>query len=672
MQPVWQIPRSGLLWLLLAFIAVVAPHVPHLPVWVLAGSLFAVIWRIQVFRGQWHFPGIWIRVALLVFSLGGVLVSFGTLVGLEPMVALLVVGYSLKLLEMHRRRDALVQVFLGYIVLICLCLFSQSIEMTLYIFVAMVMVTAGLTGLHQAGGGQWQPARKAGAIVLQALPLMLVLFLVMPRFGPFWAVPNRQGQASTGISDSMSPGDFTRLGRSAEIAFRAIFEGPVPPQRHLYWRGLVFSAFDGRTWRESLAWGYSGAPVSWFGERPASWLVDFDRRGRKLDYAVILEPAFTQWLYTLKVSEPLSADVGITRDLRLVNRTPVTSKREYRARFWPDAEIDDEGLFPLRRLVETRLPEKFNPETVKVAQQWRSETQNPKRLAERVLELFNRQFTYTLRPPPLGTHSVDEFLWRSRRGFCEHFASSFVFFMRAAGVPARVVVGYQGGEFNPDQNYLTVRQYDAHAWAELWLDGEGWVRYDPTAAVAPERIERGAADALVGEQEFLADSPLSLYRYRDVAWLNRVRMQLDYLDYLWARSILHYENQQQEFLAQLLGRVNPARVGMFLLVAGGLSLLPVLLILWYTREQQPYSQIESLYLDFCTKLARAGLPRHRGEGPRDFARRASDRFPASRDQIAEFSGFFEQVNYAPTEQTVDSRHVKQKRRQLRYFRPRVN
>jgi len=669
-QPAWQVPRNGLLWLLIAFVAVIAPHIPHLPVWVTIAAAVAVIWRIQVYRGCWGFPGIWIKIILSLLCLGGVLLSYGLLAGLEPMVALLVSGYCLKLLEMHRPRDALVLVFLGYFIVVSLCLFEQSLLMSAYVLLSLLLVTAALIGLQQTGElpSATLPGRVAFAIVLQALPLMLVLFLVMPRFGPLWSVPTRGDSATTGISDSMSPGDFTRLGRSSETAFRVSFDGYPPARNKLYWRGLVFSDFDGRTWRQAVSWGYGGEMVRWFDRAYEA------RQQRKnwsdLDYSLMLEPTYQQWLYALTPSEPLSDGVGLNRDYSLVYRTPVTGKLEYRARFKPRARRDNRGLPALRRLIETRLPADFNPETRRIAQEWLSEAADTEALIQRLLAHYHARFTYTLEPPPLGRHSVDEFLWYKQRGFCEHFAGSFVFFLRAAGIPARVVVGYQGGEYNAGQNYLTVRQYDAHAWAEVWLPERGWVEFDPTGAVAPERISIGLAGALSQDETFLADEPFSLQRYRAIPWLNLLRLQLDYLDYLWGRWVVRYEGVQDGVLARLLGSVDPLRIGLFIVVAGCLSLLPVVLVLWWRRPRQERTPLDQLYLDFCRKLAQAGMARRPGEGPRDFAERAAAGFPDCREQIQDFSRSFEESRYGVGTGEPTKLRLKQLRLQLHRLRPR--
>jgi hypothetical protein len=243
------------------------------------------------------------------------------------------------------------------------------------------------------------------------------------------------------------------------------------------------------------------------------------------------------------------------------------------------------------------------------------------------LQLFNRSFIYTLEPPPLGRHSVDEFLWQTQRGFCEHFAGSFTFFMRAAGYPARVVTGYLGGEVHPTENFVTVRQYDAHAWAEIWIEGTGWQRIDPTAAVAPERVEMSLADLFGNEENFLAESPLSLIRFRDFRLINWLVLQRDYLDYAWATWVLGYDQRQVETLQRLLGKISMFRLSLLFLLAAGISMLPYLVKRFIIRQRVKPDPLDAVIHLFCTKMARAGMPRRTGEGILNFARRIAADLP---------------------------------------------
>ncbi len=666
MLPPWQIPRTGLLWLLIAVVVVVAMHAEHLPVWISAAAGIAVIWQIQVYRGVWRYPGKQAKFLLLLLCAAGLLVEYRSLLGLEPMVALLLSGFILKLLEMHHRRDALIVLYLAYFAGIAQALFFQTIGTALVILMSLTVTTSALVGLNQSQEGQrwFRPLRIGGLALIQAVPLMIVLFMVMPRLGSLWAVPMQKHGGVTGMSDRISPGDLARLGQSSALAFRVGFTGDIPAQRQLYWRALVLSKFDGRTWTQSGPWSYHGWESQWYGEPGASWDRNIQRLGSPLTYNVILEPTHASWLFALGTALPQSTDIALTRNNVLVHRTPVTTKMGYRARSWLQYRNEADGLSPRRRSQELALPGGFNPETLALAAQWREEAPSTEELIQRLLGWYNQAFTYTLRPPALGEHTVDEFLFQTRRGFCEHFANSFVFFMRAAGIPARVVAGYQGGERHPTDNYLTVRQYDAHAWAEVWLAGRGWVEFDPTAAVAPQRIEQSFSELFSAEEEFLEDQLFALARYRHIGWINGLRLRLDALDYAWATHVLGYENIQNHVLTDLLGEVNPLRVGLFLLIGAAVALAPLgLMYVWSLRGRRR-DELDELFALFCRKLARQGLPRQVGEGPRTYAARVSRERPHWAQAATRVVRYFEAQRYGDTRL-----HMSRLRRAVQDFRP---
>ncbi|MEZ5528639.1 MAG: DUF3488 and transglutaminase-like domain-containing protein [Porticoccaceae bacterium] len=651
MSPAWQISRHGLFWLLAAFAAVIALHADHLPRWVLSAAAVAMLWRIQCYRGAWSMPGRWLKVGLLVVCLGGLLLEYGKPIGLEPMLSLLVTAYVLKLLEMARRRDAYLVVLLAFFIASLGALFDQSMLGAGYLLACLLLVLAALFGLHQTdtSSGRLLPLNGAFRLLCQSLPLMIVLFLLMPRVGALWSVPIQSHKAKTGVSDSMSPGDFSQLGRSADLAFRVSFDGPIPAQRQLYWRGLVLSEFDGRTWSRTRRTSLDdGALLQWYGQPPRSWDGLIEREGQALHYAVVIEPTQQPWLYALATPLPASHGVALTRDYRLLADRPVTAKRQYQAQSWLAHRIEPLELSRDRRAIELQLPDDYNPRAVELAHRWRRLESDDRALVQRVLKLYNREFIYTLQPPLLGKDSVDEFLFDTQRGFCEHFAGSFVFLMRAAGIPARVVAGYQGGERHPD-GYLLVRQYDAHAWAEIWLEGEGWVAIDPTAHVAPERIEGDIQSVLGDEAEFLADSPVSLMRFRHIGWMNRLRLEMEALNYHWALWVLDYDAKQQSLLRSLLGDNSPWRIALALLSAGGGLLLLVGLWNLWPAGKTDIDQLDRQFLALCRKLEKRGVRRHPGEGARAFAERSSALCPELAEQITAFSLAYEQMRYGELE-----------------------
>ncbi len=605
------IPRQCFGWLLAAQIALISPHVSRLPIWIAVGWLLCALWRVQVHRGQWSQLGRIVKTLVVIASLAGIRWSYGGFIGLEPTVALLIACFSLKLIEAATRREAYLLLFLGYFVAATEFLFEQGLGTVLYMIVPILLLTSALIALHQDDPLRfsWQPLRHAATMSAQALPLMLLLFLVFPRIGPLWKVPLPGNEARTGMSDTMAPGDIAQLSQSDALAFRAVFSDRVPAQRELYWRGLVLDHFDGRAWR---AGDFSDMPFRQnHSSRPKF-------TGASIDYEIFLEPTYQRWLYALQVPEPVTKNIYLTMDYRLLAKDIVIDKFAYRARAYPQAALEARLDQRLRRY-QLKLPgPDNNPRARQWAQELRTRFDDDDELIDFILAHFRQQqFFYTLKPPLLGEHTVDEFIFDTRRGFCEHYASSFVFLLRAAGIPARVVTGYQGGEINPLTGTVLVHQFDAHAWTEAWLDGKGWVRFDPTAAVAPQRIESGLERA-VAPGEFLAQQPLSASRYRSVSWLNDLRHRIDAVNYAWTRWVVNYHDDTQlTVLTALLGEINPLRMTLLLVGGGAVVILAIVLALFGRQlfaTRLPAEQ--RYYAQFCARFARQGYPRplHMGAG----------------------------------------------------------
>jgi transglutaminase-like putative cysteine protease len=622
-RPDWQLSRNGLFWVLLAFAAVVLLHLDHLPPWVTALAGLCILWRILEYRGVVPFPPWPLKAILVAGCAVGLSMTYRSLLGLEPMVAMLIAGFGLKLLEMHHKRDAVILVYLAFFTAAVDCVFSVEIPGFILVLFTFLIATTALVSINQSKARSFsmRPSIIALAIMTTALPLMLALFLVVPRLGALWSISLPKNQARTGISDTLSPGGFSKLVGSDKVAFRVHFDGELPPRDRLYWRGLVFSEFDGTEWKQADFFGPDQPIMNRVGDE------SIVRLGEAIHYTLTMEPTNRRWLFALSTPATREEGVRLVRDSRMVSITDIGLRRNYDMRSWLDYRLEPEGMHPYREELERSLPPGSNPETVRIAAEWALETPDVDELIARVLRLFNQSFVYTLEPPPLGRHAVDEFLWETQRGFCEHFASSFAFFMRAAGHPARVVGGYLGGEVHPTENFVTVRQYDAHAWTEVWIKGRGWVRIDPTAAVAPERVEMSLADLFGNEEGFLADSAFSLIRFRDFGLVNWIILQRDYLDYAWATWVLGYDRRQVDFLESLLGKVNPFRLGLIFLVAAFISLLPYLVIRLIARQRNKPDPRDALIRQFCAKMARAGLGRKTGEGILNFARRIAAERP---------------------------------------------
>ena len=666
MKPDQQIPRNALVWIVISLFTLVAPHAERIPLWVIGVYVFAAFWRIMVYQGRWSFPGRWVKAGLIVTSFVGIYTSYGSLIGLEPTVALLLTAFALKLLELARRQDGYVLLFLGYFICITEFLFSQDLPIVLYSLFNVTIITTGLVALHRPGENQFnrKTIRLATVMLLQALPLMLVLFFLFPRIGPLWTVPIKSHTAKTGVSDFMKPGDISRLGKSDDVAFRAEFTGDIPGASDLYWRGLVFSVLEDGAWR-SLR--YYNIPA---GERRPQ---PVETSGDPLTYQIIMEPTQQNWLYSLRYARAASPGVMTGPDYVLFSPTELEDERLYTVESWPEAELEPE-LSPWRREVELRLPEGDNPETLAFARSLRSQADSDAAFVDAVLERFTREpFAYTLNPPLLPElNPVDAFMFQTRTGFCEHYAAAFVVTMRAAGVPARVVAGYQGGEINPVNRTVIVHQFDAHAWAEVWLPGQGWVRVDPTAAVSPDRVEWGLERALAGEGSFLSDSPLSLVRYRGVAWVNTLRLQYDALTYRWQGWVNGFNREKQfQLLNDVFGGVSARKFALVLVGSLVLVLGPVAFSLLRGRKRRATRAADRYYLAFCDKLSKAGVAREAGETPEQYAARAARNMRPLAEQIQQITRLYSALAYRPAAGADGRQHTLERElgRYVRRFRP---
>jgi transglutaminase-like putative cysteine protease len=632
----YQIPRNSLAWMLAAQAAVILPHLFRIPPWVLMIAAACIFWRVMVFQGRWSYPGRWVKVLFVLTGFAAVPYSYGQIYGVEPAVSLLVVAFSLKLLEMVQKRDAYVVIMLAYFVCITEFLFEQSIPYTLYMFTCVLLITAALIGLNQTQS-HLRPLRtlKTSAVLLvQAVPLMIVLFVLFPRISPLWSVPLPNDQAKTGVTDQLSPGDIAALTESDELVFRAAFQGNAPRFSQLYWRGLVLGEFDGKTWRQDEP-RLRRSPYR-FRQMSPSWPEKLDYQGNTFDYEIIMEPNYQNWLFTLMLPEvPKDRDYVLLRDGQVAAIQTIRQKQRLTLRSHLDYAMYQE-LEPWDRRNHVVLPDEGNPRARTLAVQMRNASASPEDYANNVMRMFGREdFSYTLSPGVLETDdTVDEFLFDTQRGFCEHYASAFTFMMRAAGVPARVVVGYQGGEYNASSNFVSVRQFDAHAWSEIWLEGQGWVRRDPTAVVSPERIENGLEAAIDEAEEFLSSSPLSLLRYRQLLWLTDLRLQIESIGHYWDTFVVGYTPEMQtSILSQYLGDVSRQRLGIIMLGVFFGVLFVIALVILARRSVDPHSPMDTQYLRFCLAMAKRGVKRERGEGPLTYQQRLIEHSPDLEDEI---------------------------------------
>lgn len=632
--PVEPLTAQALIWLLAALVLAVAPHARELPIWLIA--LFAGVsgWRGYIVIRNRSLPPRWALLILAVAAGAGVLLEYRTLLGRDAGVALLTAMTACKLMETRSLRDGVVVVLLGYLLVMSTLLYSQDIPMVAYLLIVIVVMLAAQVLIHRQHSGLSTPTllRMSGRMVLLAIPTMLILFVLFPRIpGPLWGLPKDAHEGRTGLSEEMAPGTISALSKSSEVAFRVRFTSAAPPPNQRYWRGPVLWNFNGRRWTALEELGSQQA-------------LAFTPEGPAVDYSVMLEPSNRRWLLALDLPASLPPRSGMTSSFQLLRDQPVNEVYRYEVRSYPTYRTGE--LTPQERIRGLQLPSRSNPQSRALVAEWRQRDPRPEALVNAALTLFREQeFYYTLTPPLLGdSNIIDGFLFRTRQGFCEHYASAFVFLMRVGGVPARVITGYQGGERNDLGNYYIVRQADAHAWAEVWLEGRGWVRIDPTAAVAPNRIQDGGLFASIADPQAL---PFLMRRGGDSEWLRQLALSWDSFNNIWNEWVVAYgPDRQKEFLSGLgFGPVDWGDMTVAMISAlSGLGLAYAGL-----RWRQRYARdpVVRAWQRFCARLARRGLAREADEGPLAFAERVAHQRPDLAESVWAISRLYAMLRYGP-------------------------
>lgn len=634
--------RQQCAWLLAAAALSLAPHVSWLPAWIMGFGFALLGWRsLLLWRGSAPPPRL-VLLALAIAAAIGVRAEFDHFFGKDPGVALLALLLGLKLLEVRVTRDALAVVLLCFFLQLSLFFEDQSIPVAGLALAATLSGLAAMASLSDANGRAREQLRTGTLLVAQGAPFMVLLFMLFPRAdGPLWGLPADAFSGRTGLSDTMSPGSISALGESSEIVFRADFDGPPPRPDQRYWRGPVLTDFDGRTWRPRA-----------FAEGAAPFYTVY---GPRLNYTLTLEPHNRRWLLALDVPAA-GADARLfTSDFQLLARQPVQSRIRVELASHPESLIgltESDAVLAAAR----RLPAAFNPRTLALADELAAGAESHEAILRRVItHLRQSELIYTLRPPLLGSDSVDEFLFDTRRGFCEHFAGAFTVLMRAAGVPARVVTGYQGGEINPIDGNLVVRQSHAHAWSEVWLEGRGWVRVDPTALSAPRRIDDGLAAALPEGEA------LPIMMHPRMEWLRGLRLRWEAVSNAWNQRVLGYNPQRQKELLARLGLDQGSSWMLGGAIAGTGALLFGLLLWWTTRKRRPADPLERVWMRFCTALARHGIARQAWEGPHQFGTRIASETSmpsATREAIRAVCEDYARLRYGPKCSADDMRALR--------------
>jgi protein-glutamine gamma-glutamyltransferase len=635
-----------LAWLGAALAIVAAPHALRAPWWLTLLTLCLYGWRFYYTLNRAPLPARSLVLGIAFVAILGVWVEYHTVFGRQPGVVLLMMFSGLKLLESRTHRDGAVAAFLGYFLIITNFLYTQSIPTAAAMCAGVFAITVTLVGFSAPQRPLGANLRTAGLLLAHAAPAALALFVLFPRVqGPLWGLPQDAYTGLTGLSETMAPGNLSRLALSDAIAFRAAFDGEPPPERERYWRGPVLWDFDGRTWSSGVAYSVHFQP-------PRS-------AGTTFRYSVVLEPHNRHWLFALEKAASLPSAARMNYDGQVLSVAPVRARLRYDMTSVTRAVSEpDESRALLARAL--RLPPGYNPRAIALAREWRAAGgSDADVLARAVGFLRNGRFGYTLEPPALERDTVDEFLFDTKAGFCEHFASAFAVLMRAAGIPARVVTGYQGGELNPVDRILTVRQSDAHAWTEVFLAGRGWTRVDPTAAAFPRRVDFGLASALPQ----MGGLPLMLRP--GMEWLRGMRYQWEALAHKWNVWVLGYGTERQRDLLLSLGMRDADWQNLTALLFTFLGAMTIVLLAWSLRRLARPDPVQKAWQAFCAKLAARGVARAPHEGPRDYSARAARALPASRRAILRIGALYIALRYGNRSSAPAAARLRRLVRELR-------
>lgn len=651
---------SGTRWTLVTLGLTILPHLTKMPLWLALGLLCIVAWRWYESRHTYQPPAMLIRVIATVLGVASVVAAHGMLLGRRAATTLLTVMLVLKLLELARLRDARLVVTTSFFLTATHFLFNQDL---LYLPWLLAIAVIGLAALRQLQADSLleisqqrekltaTPPRQrlamAGRILFLAIPVSLALFVLFPRLStPLWGIPEYALDGKTGLSDDMSPGRIQQMFLDDSPAFRVTFDYNRPFQHELYWRGPVLWHFDGTTWNRG---NLQRADRS---QLPAI-------NDAELWYEVQLEPHERHWLFALDHPAQWPDDAFLTHDFQLLSREPITSLTRYQAASVRQFRDSPNQLSTYNRARSLQLPPDRNPRARELANEWRQSFSDDAQLLQHALNWFREEpFYYSLEAPPLGRDGVDEFLFDLRLGYCEYYASAFTVLMRAAGIPARVVTGYQGGTFNQVGDYLLIRHSDAHAWTEVWLPGQGWTRVDPTGTVSPDRVQYGASAALSYSRG-----------WHDWSWIQHFQTSLDATRNMWNQWVLSFDSRRQERLLKPfgIGQLRHQHLVLLLVVIMAAAGMIIHLLIRHRRRENMDDALR-IYRRGLRRLRRLKLPKAANEGPQEYAQRVFPMLNAdSRETWLRITTNYCRLRYAGEITDVDnfSRLVKR-------FRPRLN
>ncbi len=647
------------------------PHVLHLPLWVslLGASIVATRFAALRYPDKSYLKRLLSPLAITAVAIAAAIIirlQYGYFLGRDPSVAFLFLLVAAKSAELKRPSDATLLLCLAAFLLLTQYFYSQSILSALVTLPAVVALGHALTILrdpHNPVASKTQ-IKLIGKLLLQGAPLAALLFMVFPRLpGPLWSLPE-DAMATTGLSDTMDPGSIANLIQSPAVAFRVDFDESPPPNALRYWRGPVLNNFDGKRWSQ----GKRATEVPINAHRSANLEQNNIEPSDLVHYTVTLQPHKQRWLFALDnpVSLPQtgSSDDSINdnqdkiiarllADGQLISEDTVSQVIRYRQ----SSSLSNQ-LVPLRRpsIDNLQLAGK-NPKTTALAREMRQQAGSDATFAQNVLNHFNENpFHYTLKPQLLGDAPVDEFMFQTLSGFCEHYAAAFVVMMRSAGIHSRIVTGYQGGEMNED--YMIVRQSDAHAWAEAYIDG-AWRRYDPTAAVAPTRVEQGVASALP------AGDALPRMARLNGGWIKDMNLHWDAMNHQWQRLVVNFDNESQANLLKKLGLGKPALWQIAAVISLAAALWSFAVIGLPALATAKLTETEKAWARLCRLLERRGIVRNNAETPEEFLTRVANAHPTQAHRLRQLQQAFTAVRFSENDNAQNKPILKTIKRELR-------
>ncbi|MGR9114748.1 MAG: transglutaminase TgpA family protein [Gammaproteobacteria bacterium] len=642
-----ELNKNVLIFLLTSIGLIALPHINHIPSAVFGFFNLLLVWR---FIGVWRPQLLPNKLLVLLFTVGGILLLYSQhqgVLGRDAGTNLFITALALKLMEIKQERDLYLITYLAFIVAASQFLYEQNILMAGYILFVCCVLLATLISINSSKSENLLALKTAAIIIIQAIPIAVVLFVLFPRVeSPRWLIFKNTNQARTGLKDSMEPGSISSLGVSGELVFRVKFEGAMPPMNQRYWRGPVLSHTDGKRWTQTQ---------NLFFKR---FQDKIKYRGQPYRYTLMMEPQDKNWVFALDMPAQYASELTINANYQLITDKDPDQRAEYKVTSYPKYNTGYITRTEFRDNLQ--LPASPSNKITKLVSRLNGFEASPEDFIRSLLQHFRREnFRYTLMPPLMKDNPIETFLFDTRAGFCGHYASAFVYLMRVAGIPARVVTGYQGGELNKIGHFLEIRQANAHAWAEVWLNTQGWVRIDPTAAIAPERVEQS-----INIEQQIASGAVSFVDIdseitQSFSWLKEARQLWGSMDYSWHRWVINYNSvNQSRFLASLgietLKQMVYWLVGIIALITGLLS--------WVLLHRKPKTadKVLIVYNRFCHKLAKAGLLRKPGEGAIDFAGRIKRTYPRHSKAVDDITALYVKLRYGRYSTPEDLNELKKR------------